>query len=241
MKIKHRSELTLVMPVYNEEACIFKVIQSWHDALSALKIDFTIIVLNDGSTDETATILHQFVNNRCFQIIHKKNSGHGPTILDGYKKAVHLSEWVFHVDSDDEISPEYFHELWSRRHDYDALFGARTNRNQIIWRKLISEISRISVHLKFGKGVKDVNTPYRLIRSSVLKEFIRIIPTNTFAPNVIISGMLVRSHSRIYNLPVRHEGRKTGSVSIVKWNLWKGAVRSFIQTITFNEKQNSTN
>jgi glycosyltransferase involved in cell wall biosynthesis len=194
-------ELTVVMPVYNEEACIAKVLQSWHEVLRELRIDFMIMALNDGSTDGTENVLRQFRTNDHFQIINKKNSGHGPTILTGYHEAVEQSEWVFQVDSDDEMSPEYFHELWNRRHGHDALV--------------------------------DVNTPYRLIRSSLLREIIRGIPADTFAPNLIITGMLARSRARIYNFPVRHEGRKTGTASIVKWKLWRAAGRSFFQTIVF--------
>jgi hypothetical protein len=86
------------------------------------------------------------------------------------------------------------------------------------------------VRLFFGSGVTDVNTPYRLIRSKILEKIVCQIPPDTFAPNIIISGMLCKSELRIYEQPVPYENRKTGKVSIVKGKLWKSAVKSFWQT-----------
>jgi dolichol-phosphate mannosyltransferase len=226
-------ELTVVMPVYNEQECIVGVVRSWLEELSRLGIDFTIIVLNDGSTDGTKEELSQFGEDQRLCIIDKQNSGHGPTILMGYARAVQLSEWVFQVDSDDEISPGCFYDLWSRRHAYDALFAVRTSRRQGVGRRIISAVSRFTVSLIFGKGVEDVNTPYRLIRSLLLMDLLVGVPVDTFAPNILISGMLVQTHARILNFSVPHTGRKTGATSIVRYKLWRAALRSFVQTIVF--------
>lgn len=224
-------ELSLLMPVYNEEECIVEVVKSWYEELSRLKIDFVMIVLNDGSRDNTASRLTEFHGNDRIKVIDKQNSGHGPTILVGYHMAVDEAEWVFQVDSDDEMKARDFHKLWSQRNTYDALFGYRVGRRQPASRKIISIASRVVVRLLFGKGIVDVNTPYRLIKSIILKKIIAQIPGDTFAPNVIISGTLASSGLSIFNCPVTHEHRKTGTVSIVNWKLWKAACRSFRQTI----------
>ena len=226
-------ELALVMPVFNEEACIFEVIQSWEDELTRQGIDFQMIVLNDGSQDGTEAILEKFRNHSRMDIIHKKNSGHGPTILKGYRKAVHIAHWVFQTDSDDEMKPDHFIELWSRRKDFDALIGIRQDRRQPILRRLTSMGSRLAVYLLFGKGVTDVNIPYRLIRASCLEQIIKQIPNNTFSPNILISGALSKSSLRIYNHRIPCEGRKTGSPSVMRWKLMKVILISFWQTLWF--------
>jgi dolichol-phosphate mannosyltransferase len=226
-------ELAVVMPVYNEEACINEVVSSWHDVLSGLGINFIMIILNDGSRDQTETKLVQFSGNPRIKVINKKNSGHGPTILEGYHMGVDLAEWVFQVDSDDEMKPRFFNELWSRRQGFDALFGFRQDREQSLSRSFISFVSRMTVGIVFGKGIRDVNTPYRLMRSRILREIIPRIPDDTFAPNIIISGEIAASGAHIYNHAVLHEGRKTGTVSIVKWKLWKAVFKSFLQTISY--------
>jgi dolichol-phosphate mannosyltransferase len=233
MNPKKERELILVMPVYNEAECIVPVINEWRDELSRLKIDFEMIVLNDGSKDETAQVLEIFTDDERIKIINKANSGHGPTILKGYREAVERAEWVFQVDSDDEMKPASFHELWSRRADYDGLFGFRHNREQESARKFLSGGSRVVIRLLFEGGVKDVNTPYRLLRSEVLMPIVAAIPDDTFAPNIIISGVLSKQKKRIFNFPVPHEGRKTGTISLTNSKVWKVALKSFRQTLMF--------
>jgi len=225
-------ELALVMPVYNEEQCIAEVVQSWYEELVKLKIDFRMIILNDGSQDNTGTILKEFANRYHIDVLNKRNSGHGPTILEGYHQAVKIAEWVFQTDSDDEMKPDHFIKLWKRRDQYDALFGVRQGRRQTLMRKGISIFSRLVVLLLFGKGVKDVNIPYRLIKASLLKRIIEQIPADTFVPNIIISGVLVKNHFSIYNQPIPCEGRKTGVPSLNnRIKLLQATVKSFWQTI----------
>ncbi len=225
-------ELAVVMPVYNEEQCIAKVVQSWHEELVRLNIDFRMIILNDGSQDNTGAILREFANCYHIDVLNKRNSGHGPTILEGYHQAVKLAEWVFQTDSDDEMKPDHFIELWKRRDQYDALFGVRQGRRQTLMRKSISIFSRLVVLLLFGKGVKDVNVPYRLIKASLLKRIIEQIPADMFVPNISISGILTKNHLSIYNQPIPCEGRKTGVPSLNnRMKLLKATVKSFWQTI----------
>lgn len=224
-------DVILVMPVYNEQDCIVAVLQNWERILDGLGIRYHIRVYNDGSTDDTLRVLQQFENSCTVKVIDKPNSGHGPTILRGYKEATPLAEWVFQCDSDGEMMPEGFPTLWVNRNEYDALFGYRENRVQSRGRAFISAVSRFAVRRLFGPGVLDVNTPYRLMRGSILARIVASIPNDTFAPNVLISGDLCRWKCRIFNTPVPHVHRRTGRVSIVKWKLWKAAVRSFFQML----------
>ena len=234
-------DVALVMPVYNEEACIANVVRSWHLMLSGLNVDFQMIVLNDGSRDGTREALSAFANEKRIRVVNKPNSGHGPTILTGYREAVGIAEWVFQCDSDDEMKADHFPELWRVRDPCDAVFGFRQGRHQNVARKIISACSRLTVHLLFGRAVTDVNTPYRLMRASAIKEIIAALPDDSFAPNIIISGALASSGARICNCPVPHEGRRTGSVSIVKWRLWKAALKSFRQTLQYRRASRRKN
>jgi dolichol-phosphate mannosyltransferase len=224
-------DLAIVMPVYNEEDCIRDVVTSWRIMLNNLNIKFRIIVLNDGSRDRTQEILSVFSGDECIEVINKKNSGHGPTILMGYHQAVQIADWVFQSDSDNEMKPEHFPRLWEKRGDFDALFGIRKDRRQSFSRKFITTFSRLAVYVLFGKGITDVNVPYRLIRSSILKEIIRQIPTHTLAPNLIISGVLSKTDVRIFETFIPYEFRQTGKVSIVKWGLWKLSMKAFWQIL----------
>jgi len=225
-----RPELSIVMPVYNEGAVIAEVVTAWVRELDRLDIDYEFRAYDDGSRDDTGRILERLVGQQHGLVVTRKaNSGHGPTILRGYREA--FGEWVFQVDSDDEMGPEHFAGLWTQREGYDLLIGRRQHRDSPLARRLITAVSRATVWTLFGHAVTDVNAPYRLIRRSVLAEILTMIPDDTFAPNVIISGLAARSGLRVREEWVPHRGRRTGAVSIVKWRLWKVAARAFGQTV----------
>jgi glycosyltransferase involved in cell wall biosynthesis len=223
------------MPVYNEEGAIAAVLAKWVKELDTLNINYQIHTYNDGSKDNTAAILESEAKKYPGRIfVHDKaNSGHGPTILQGYREQSAVAEWVFQMDSDDEMGPEKFGDLWEQRDHYDFLIGIRDGRYQQLPRKIISWMSRAVVRIFFGRGVRDVNSPYRLMKSDVFSSFYWVIPDDTFAPNVIISGWVAREHLKFYECQIPHGDRKTGEVSIKKWKLLKVALKSFVQTIKF--------
>ncbi|WP_413578488.1 glycosyltransferase family 2 protein [Bdellovibrio sp. HCB290] len=224
-------DLSVVMPVYNEEECISQVVEKWVVALDKLNISYDINVYNDGSKDQTLAALNSAAQKfPTLKVNDKKNSGHGPTILLGYKNSTNY-QWIFQIDSDDELGPEKFAELWADRANYDFLIGQRDGRFSPLPRKIISLISRWVVWVFYGTGVWDVNSPYRLMRAEKFKPVYNEIPADTFAPNVIITGMACKKKMRIKEIQVPYKDRQTGEVSIKKWKLFKAAVKSFRQTI----------
>ncbi|NQT61437.1 MAG: glycosyltransferase family 2 protein [Candidatus Marinimicrobia bacterium] len=234
----HVESLSLVIPVYNEAEVISDVIKAWNTCLDGLGIVYTIHVYNDGSSDTTLEVLNALSREiEPLNIYTSENQGHGPTLLKGYNHS-HSKTWIFQTDADDEMSPEFFNNLWSRREEYDFLIGRRSQRSQPLSRKLISLISRSVVHLFYGKGVWDVNSPFRLMRTSVLSSIIARIPANTFAPNLIISGMVNLQQIAYYETLIPHQERQTGDVSIKKFRLFIAALKSFWQTIHFRLSSN---
>ena len=230
--------LIIVMPVYNEEGAIGTVLDKWVAKLDSMPDlgSYEIHAYNDGSRDHTAEILAGCAARHEGKVVvhNKVNSGHGPTILQGYRENADRAEWLFQIDSDDEMTPDCFDQLWEKREENDFLIGIRDGRKQALPRKVISFVSRLSVRIFYGKSVWDVNSPYRLMRSSVFREIYAAIPADTFAPNVIISGMAARNGFRCYEMPVPQRDRQTGEVSIKKWKLLKAAMKSFRQTILFS-------
>ena len=234
--------LCVVMPVYNEECSIGPVLGKWSAALDKLGIDYVIRPYNDGSRDTSLSVMRTVAaQDPRIDVRDKVNGGHGHTILTGYREAARDGfDWIFQIDSDDEMGPEHFHGLWSRRDACDFLVGRRDGRKQQLPRKVISLCSRLCVRLFYGKGIWDVNAPYRLMRTTAFRGFFDEIPMTTFAPNVILSGLAARNNLRSCELPVPQHDRTTGEVSIRKWKLLKAALRSFIQTITFSLRRRRT-
>ena len=226
-------DLIIVMPVYNEEGAIITVINNWLKVLNKLAIKYQIRIYNDGSTDKTSLIIKEnFSNVSSVRLIDKVNSGHGPTILLGYRQALD-SDWILQIDSDDEMQADPFEQLWMNRFNYDFLIGYRGNRNSSFLRSCLSFFSRITVMVLFGKGVYDVNSPYRLMRTSVFKNLFLKIPDSTFAPNVIISGYVNKKNIKYHTIEIPFKFRTTGTVSIKSWSFIKVSFKSFKQIIIF--------
>jgi len=231
--MQYKTELVVVMPVYNEEGAIGNVITSWTNEISKHTSNFEIHVYNDGSKDNTLNILKSLeTNNKHLIVRDKKNSGHGSTILLGYRENAD-ADWVLQIDSDDEIDSSEFSKLWNERQNYDFLIGNRINRNTPLIRKLITFIARNTVLMFYGRGVYDVNCPFRLMRMSKFKPLVLPIPENTFTPNIILSGISAKNRLKIYQTPVNFILRRTGEVSIKKWKLIKASAHSFSQVIKF--------
>jgi dolichol-phosphate mannosyltransferase len=222
--------LSVVMPVYNEAEGIAKVVTSWLETFERLDIDYELLVYDDGSRDATGQILLELGAQWPRLVVTRQpNAGHGPTIVRGYREA--RGEWVFQVDSDDELTPEHFGDLWARRGEFDLLVGCRQNRQAPIVRRMISAVSRATVWTLFGRRLTDVNAPYRLVRRTALTAMIARIPADTFAPNLVMSGLAARDGLRVHEAWAPHRGRRTGTVSIARWRLWKSAARAFRQTV----------
>ena len=229
-------ELCVVMPVYNEQDAIGAVLEKWNAALKKLGMDYEIRPYNDGSRDGSLAVMREIAARLGprINVRDKPNGGHGNTILTGYREAAADGfDWIFQIDSDDEMGPEKFGELWSHRNEYDFLVGTRQGRVQQLPRKVMSFVSRLCVRLFYGKSVWDVNTPYRLMRVQAFARFYDAVPLTTFAPNVILSGLAARYGLRSFETPVPQHDRTTGEVSIKKWKLLKVAALSFWQTVAF--------
>jgi dolichol-phosphate mannosyltransferase len=231
-----KPRLAVVMPVYNEQDCIVAVIDSWREVLSGLEVNYRILVLNDGSQDRTAEELARFDGAADVEIVHKPNSGHGPTVMHGYRQALEWADWIFQCDSDDELEAVHFPEIWHHHSHCAAVFGIRSNRDQGPDRRFISAVSRLIVRLLGGHRVTDVNVPYRLMRSDALRRIVDQIPTHVFAPNVIISGAFSRSELPMENVPIPFRCRRTGEASIASTRLWRAAIISFFQTLRYRPR-----
>jgi glycosyltransferase involved in cell wall biosynthesis len=222
--------LTVVVPVYDEAESIAGVLGSWSAELERLGIDYRLRVYDDGSRDATPRILSELAARQPrLSVFRHANRGHGPTILRGYREA--RGTWVLQIDGDGEMPARSFPSLWEAREGYDFLVGSRLDRRQALVRRLVSAGSRASVHLLLGKGVRDVNSPYRLMRRERLLPLLDLLPEDAFAPNVLLSGLAARAGLRVFECPVPHQGRRMGRGSLTSRRLWAGVVRSFRDTL----------
>lgn len=225
-------ELIVVMPVYNEAEVVESVVHEWLDMLDRLAVSYRLHLCNDGSTDETASIVDQ-LSHPSLEIHHARNRGHGPTILRAYKVAASRSSWIFQCDSDGEIPASAFPEFWRTREKADFVLGFRQHRTSPPSRRMITTVLRQLIRILFGGRLRDSNCPYRLMRSEAFRPLFDQLPEDSFAPNVLISGFGILDRLRIRELPVPHHPRQTGVCSIRKLSLLRAALVSARQTVAF--------
>ena len=224
-------ELTVVIPVYNEEDAIAGVLGEWLAELERIGVDCRLSVYDDGSRDGTARILAGLAErDPRIRVVSQANRGHGPTILRGYREA--RTPWIFQVDSDGEMAAAHFAALWRERERYDFLVGDRQDRESVFVRRMVSAGSRAAVHLLVGNGVRDVNSPYRLMRRETLARLLDLVPEDAFAPNTLLAGLAGRARLRILEVPVPHQGRRSGRGSLNARRLLAGVARSLRDTVT---------
>ena len=224
-------DVAVVIPVFNEEKLIGECINEWLNVLDSVNLNYEILIIDDGSSDATISIVERYGDNQNVQVIIKQNEGHGPTILAGYKRAVGIAEWVFQADSDNEISPNQFSALWSRRQRQDAVIGWRQGRDQTTVRRLVTFFARVTTKVLFRCHLRDVNIPFRLIRSETLTILLEKIPSDTFAPNIALSGALSLMNYQVEECPVVFNERIVGESSLSNLGAVRKGGRALLELI----------
>jgi glycosyltransferase involved in cell wall biosynthesis len=210
--------LAIVMPIYNEEGNIVRVITSWSECLRGLGVPFQFIALDDGSKDGTHAELLRMEAERPSEIcvVHKPNSGHGMTCRTGYDIGVRSqAEWILQIDSDGQCDPSHFPEFWSKREGHDCVFGVRKSRDDGFARKVTSTICRLGSSLVCGQDLRDPNVPYRLIRRTALARALQYIPSNFNIHNVALTYVLKKLPELRWDyVPIHFPDRQGGTNSI---------------------------
>ena len=228
-------DVAVVIPVFNEEKLIGECINEWLNVLDSVNLNYEILIIDDGSSDATISIVERYGDNPNIQVIIKQNEGHGPTILAGYKRAVGIAEWVFQADSDNEISPNQFSALWSRRQGQDAVIAWRQGRNQTTVRRLVTFFARVTTKVLFRCHLRDVNIPFRLIRSETLTILLEKIPSDTFAPNIALSGALSLMNYQVEECPVIFNERMVGESSLSNLGAVRKGGRALLELIKISK------
>ena len=237
---KKEDTFVIVIPAYNEEKCIEKVVGSWMANVITKHPGSEMLIINDGSRDNTRQILDKLKKKyKELKVIHKVNEGHGATIIRGYLESTKTPhEWVFQTDSDDQFFSEDFDKLWKSRHKSNFILGYRAKRNDPLHRLVISRLIFIFNLIVFGVYIKDANIPYRLMKKAYLKILLQKLPKNIFAPNIFLSILAVKVNQNLLNIQVRHKERKSGQVSIVRWKLLKACFNDVKKLLLFRLRLN---
>ncbi|MBQ9001423.1 MAG: glycosyltransferase family 2 protein [Eggerthellaceae bacterium] len=211
--------LYVVMPAYNESAVLPSVLEEWQPVIEQHP-DNRLVVVNDGSTDETANVLERY-SQACPQLVRidKPNGGHGAALRTGYRYALsgisgHMPTFVFQTDSDGQTQAAEFPAFWKRRHEHDAIIGHRRNRGDGAMRAFVTRALRTVVRACTHVHLPDVNTPFRLMKTSALATAMAAIPDKHNLVNAELSIALARLGKSVAFHPISFGKRESGKNSI---------------------------
>jgi glycosyltransferase involved in cell wall biosynthesis len=227
--------VAVVMPVYNEQEAIEKVVREWIDELNSAPCDYSLIVINDGSKDDTLNILNRMAMSiPTLKVISKPNSGHGQTCVYGYRVALQSGyDWIFQIDSDGQCDPRYFKYFLHASQDHNVLYGYRRTRDDGVKRFIISRIVSVFVYLATGTWVRDANVPYRLMHKDTLTDILDRIPNNFHLANILVS-ILQKQRYGITWIDIHFRKRAGGTKSVKRISFLKNGFQLYrqLQTIT---------
>lgn len=209
-------KLYIVIPAYNEQDTIEDIVRKWYPNVLLGDEGSKLLVIDDGSKDATAEKLEALKGEfPLLEVRHKQNSGHGPSILFGYKYAISEgADYIFQTDSDGQTEPSEFPDFWDLRRKYEMIVGYRRDREDGFGRVVVTRVLRALIFLTFRVYVKDANTPFRLMKASVLEKEIKYVPKDYFLTNVLISVIFTKRKYRIKYLPITFRPRQGGTNSI---------------------------
>lgn len=210
------SKIYFVMPAYNEEANIGDTIRKWYPVVEQAGKDCRLVVADDGSKDGTFKIMESMRNEfPQFIPLTKQNQGHGPTVIFLYQYAIaHGADFIFQTDSDGQTNPDEFHAFLEASVRYDCVMGARPVRGDGRGRKLVENVLRAYVWAFFHVWVPDANAPFRLMKSSVVKKYLPIMPTDFNLPNAVLSACFSKFHEQVKYIDITFKPRQAGINSI---------------------------
>ena len=173
----HTSDSIVIIPTYNEKENIEKIIR----AVFALEKCFHILIIDDGSPDGTATIVHHLMDtefaDRLFIVERSGKLGLGTAYITGFKWALERDyEYIFEMDADFSHDPNDLPRLYSACHDegYDVAIGSRyvTGVNVVNWpigRVLMSYFASKYVRIVTGFKVHDTTAGFKCYKRKVLQ------------------------------------------------------------------------
>lgn len=198
---------TIVIPCYNEENAIKDTLDRIIAKISK-EYDYEIIVVNDGSTDKTKSVLEEIVPSypQVRVIEHERNRGYGAALKTGIRAA--HSEFIAITDADGTYPNERIGELVDRCADYDMVVGARTGEN-VQYSKLRSIPKFFLKHWVSwlaGRDVPDINSGLRVFRKNVAEQYFGIL-SDKFSFTITITLAMLTNYRPTLYVPIDYNPR----------------------------------
>ncbi len=224
--------LSIIIPVYNEENFIEKVLNK----VLELPVSKEIIVVNDASTDKTAEILKKFEKNPVINIIHhEKNRGKGAAIRTGLSYV--KGKIVAIQDADLEYEPKELLMLIRPilERDADVVYGSRfitthERRVHLFWHYVVNNIITFISNMFTNLNLSDIETCYKVFKADIIKKI--TIEEDRFGFEAEITAKIAKIKGiKIYEMGISYHGR---SYEEGKKIGWKDGIRTIYAIFKYN-------
>ena len=214
--ITSETKVSIIIPAYNEAGIIKNIVSN----IKTLYPAYEIIVINDGSTDDTATEA-QRAGAKVFS--HPYNIGNGAAIKSGIRVAT--GDILVFMDGDGQHNPEDITKLLKHLPEFDLVVGARSIRDQTsLGRALGNKLYNWFASYVAKFSIKDLTSGFRAVKSSVARNFLYLLPNTYSYPTTLTLGVL-RSGMSVKYVPINIRKRRSGKSNI---SLVADGVRFFI-------------
>ena len=229
-------KISVIIPCYNEEHTILKVIRLVHESLN--RYEYEIILVDDASKDNTKMLLEEYSRSdeKLEVIYHDINSGKGAALRTGFNAAI--GDVVIIQDADLEYDPSEYSKLFKPIQDgkADIVYGSRFKSGDItrvlfFWHKIgnlfLTGLSNMLTNL----NLTDMETCYKVFRKEVLDQI--TIEENRFGfePEITAKISKIRPRVRIYEVGISYHGR---TYEEGKKITWKDGFRAIYAILKYN-------
>ena len=203
--------ISIIIPALNEEGAIGETIKKIQDVFASTKRRFEVIVVDDGSTDDTGKKAEE-AGARVIR--HPINTGYGSALLSGIASARY--ELIGMIDGDGSYQPEDFHKLLEFGDDFDMVIGARTGvhyRGSFLKTPAREAFHWLAQYIT-GEKIPDVNSGMRVFKKEAIAKIEHIICrgfsfSTTLTLNLLSGGSFVKFvpisyHKRVGRSHVRY-------------------------------------
>lgn len=168
--MKKLPSLSIFFPALNDSKILPYLVCRAYKVAQEVANEYEVIVINDGSTDDTLEVLEMLkIHYPDLRIIsHKSNLGYGAALREGFEASG--MKYVFYTDGDGQYDPLELTKLVNRMTvGVDVVNGKQMCRSDSWMRKLVGTFYNLFLHLIFQLPIEDVDCDFRLCRRSVLK------------------------------------------------------------------------
>ena len=203
-----KPEISVLIPAYNEAEIIADVVSGVRATMERLNRPYEILVIDDGSTDETA-LRAQSAGARV--ISHPYNIGNGAAVKTGIRQA--KGDILVMMDGDGQHNPECIAPMLEKIGRYDMVVGARSGDSESHFhRDLANRLYNLFASYICKRKIQDLTSGFRAVKSDIARQFISMLPNSFSYPTTITMGVIHEGYSLTY-VPIK-TNRRVGKSKI---------------------------